>query len=135
MDFTALGHLLRNAREASGESRAALAAQCGVSVRLVAEVERGERPHVSFATALRLMSAVGITVAFEAPGNEALYAEDATAAAKARARHRRRAWSGQIARQDTAAHLAPVLAVGSMAEGIGRTARLVAELSAVTTAG
>jgi transcriptional regulator with XRE-family HTH domain len=128
MDLGALGYLLRNAREASGESRAALAARCGVSVRLVAELERGERPNVSFDTALRLMTAVGITAAFEAPGSGSWHAEDATAAAEARARHRRRTWTGRIARLDMA-DLAPDLSGGSMAEGMARTARVSAELS------
>lgn len=133
MDSIALGNLLRSARESAGESRVGLAARCGVSVRLVAELERGERPNVSFDTALRLMTAVGITAAFEAPGSEPWRAEDATAAAEARARHRRRTWTGRIARLDMA-DLAPDLSGGSMAEGVARTARVSAALSGLAPA-
>jgi hypothetical protein len=39
-----------------------LAAQCGVSVRLLAELERGERPNVSLETAHVLLRAVGISL-------------------------------------------------------------------------
>jgi hypothetical protein len=39
-----------------------LAAQCGVSVRLLAELERGERPNVSLETAHLLLRAVGISL-------------------------------------------------------------------------
>lgn len=133
MDLAALGHLMRDAREASGESRAELAARCGVSVRLVAELERGERPNVSLDTALRLVTAVGITAAFEAPGSRAWHAEDATAAAEARARHRQRTWTGRIARLDTVDR-GPEGVGDSMADGVARTARLSAELSALAPA-
>jgi transcriptional regulator with XRE-family HTH domain len=58
----AIGLELRTARKARGVSRASLASQAGVSVRLVAELERGERPNVSLETALQLLRALGMTL-------------------------------------------------------------------------
>lgn len=133
MDMQGLGELLRHAREAAAMTRADLAARCGVGVRLVAELERGERPNVSLDSALRLLTAVGVTATFDAPGCAIWRAEDALAAAQARAAHRRRAWTGRIAppdgtddrREDASAS----------ADGIARTTRLSAELATLTRTG
>ena len=57
-----IGRVLRDARKAQALSRAELAATSGVSVRLVAELERGERPNVSLETALQLLNALGIAL-------------------------------------------------------------------------
>lgn len=96
MDLADLGQLLRRARESAGRSRAHLAAELGVSVRLLAELERGARPNVSLETAVRLLTTVGVTLTVAAPGQPTLTLEDARAAADSRARVRRTQWSGRI---------------------------------------
>lgn len=130
MDLAGLGRILRNARETAGVTRAELAARCGVGARLVAELERGERPNVSLETAMRLLTAVGITATFDAPGVVGWEAEDVQAAADARAAHRRRTWSGRIEHPD--ADAASEEHVVDPADGIARTGRLSAELAALT---
>lgn len=62
-----LGPLLKSARQQLGMSREALAQSAGVSMRLVAEFERGQRSNVSLESALRLLKSVGITVVARAP--------------------------------------------------------------------
>jgi len=52
---TTLAAALREARRERRVSIAALAAQAGVSPRLISEFEQGKRPHVSLDTALRLL--------------------------------------------------------------------------------
>jgi transcriptional regulator with XRE-family HTH domain len=49
-------------------SRADLARESGVSVRLVAEFERGERPNISLETALRLLDLVGLSLSTKTHG-------------------------------------------------------------------
>ena len=94
---------LRQGRLALGETQQELAGRVGVSARLWAEVERGERPNVSLETALRLLAAVGIRVQLKgltsAPrdGDEREADErdaDERDAALARAAHRRATWTG-----------------------------------------
>ena len=94
---------LRQGRLALGETQQELAGRVGVSARLWAEVERGERPNVSLETALRLLAAVGIRVQLKgltsAPrdGDERDADErdaDERDAALARAAHRRATWTG-----------------------------------------
>jgi transcriptional regulator with XRE-family HTH domain len=57
-----IGKLLRNARQQLNLSRAELARRAGVSARLVAELERGQRPNVSLESALKLLGIVGVSV-------------------------------------------------------------------------
>ncbi len=92
----AIGLELRTARTARGVSRASLAAQAGVSVRLVAELERGERPNVSLETALQLLRALGMTLrpaAAETIGDP----DGARRARDERTAVRRATWVGAIA--------------------------------------
>lgn len=94
-----LGPLLKSARQQLGLSREALASKAGVSMRLVAEFERGQRSNVSLESALRLFKSVGITVVARAP--HGLAAEiRGTGAARleraARAAHRRETWTGRF---------------------------------------
>ncbi len=67
-----LAHALRAARQGRGLSIAQLEAN-EVSPRLLTELERGKRPHVSFDTATRLLHLVGVSLSFEpgtAPADE-----------------------------------------------------------------
>jgi transcriptional regulator with XRE-family HTH domain len=86
---TPLAALLRTHRRARGVTVASLAAQVGVSPRLVSEFERGKRPHVSLETALRLLHSVGAPV----PGSPPVVADEAAARSE-RAAHRRQTWRG-----------------------------------------
>jgi transcriptional regulator with XRE-family HTH domain len=88
---TTLAVTLRSARQARGFSISQLAALAHVSPRLVGELERGMRAHVSFETAMRLLQIVDVSVAFDrrAPDTHA------DAARRARADVRRRTWSGE----------------------------------------
>lgn len=60
-----------------------------VSPRLLSELERGKRAHVSFDTAMRLLHLVGVSVSF-APRTAS---EDETA--RSRAERRRQLWTGK----------------------------------------
>lgn len=92
-----IGPLLRSARERIGMSRAALASSTQVSERLLAELERGQRPNVSLETSLKLLEAVGISlrladssgaiVEIRAPSAESLERKE-------RASYRRQTWTG-----------------------------------------
>lgn len=91
------GELLRNAREQAGVSREDLAKRAKVSTRLVAELERGQRPNVSLESALKLLNLVGVSiVATAAHGGTAEIrpAENAGLERAARAALRRRTWTG-----------------------------------------
>lgn len=84
-----LARTLRAARKGRGLSIAQLAAMAEVSPRLVSELERGMREHVSFETAMRLLHLVDVGVAFEPrPGRP----DDA---ARARAEYRKGSWAGE----------------------------------------
>lgn len=86
---------LREGRKRLGLSRADIAERADVSVRLVAEFERGERPNVSLETALRLLEIVGLSVSATRRGSS----KPATSAE--RAKERRRTWtSGHFKRGD-----------------------------------
>lgn len=93
-----LGPLLKSSRQQLGLSRDALASQAGVSLRLVAEFERGQRNNVSLESALRLLKSVGITVVARAPHGPVVEIRG-TAAARleraARAALRRETWTGR----------------------------------------
>jgi transcriptional regulator with XRE-family HTH domain len=95
-DFAAA---LRDARRARALSITQLAELASVSPRLISEMERGQRPHVSLETALRLMALVGAEVQV---GRGRIEADESTAR-RARAEHRRRTWTGftsTLAEQD-----------------------------------
>ena len=65
VDTDSIGPLLRACRGRLGLSQPALAARVGVSTRLWSEVERGERPNVSFATVSRMLASVGVRLHLE----------------------------------------------------------------------
>jgi transcriptional regulator with XRE-family HTH domain len=93
-----IGVLLKGARRYLNLSRADLAERGGVSVRLVAEFERGQRPNVSLESALKLLNVVGVTVIATAPDGAAaeIRGEAAeTLARAARAAQRRQTWTGR----------------------------------------
>ena len=93
-----LGPLLKSSRQQLGLSRGALASKADVSMRLVAEFERGQRSNVSLESALRLFKSVGITIVARAPHGLAVEIRG-TASARleraARAAHRRETWTGR----------------------------------------
>ena len=98
MQASALGALLKQARKRTGKTRQALAAEAGVSVRLVAEFERGQRPNVSLDTALRLFDLVGMGVSVQlrdasVQQTGSSYLNDPSFAA--RAARRRATWTGR----------------------------------------
>jgi transcriptional regulator with XRE-family HTH domain len=98
-----IADLLKTARKGLGLTQKELARRAGVSHRLWAEVERGERPNVSLETALRMLSEVGVGIRLtdprgtsreiRGPGTEA-------AARAARAAVRRATWQGRQIRLD-----------------------------------
>jgi transcriptional regulator with XRE-family HTH domain len=93
-----LGPILKSARKQLSLSREELASRAQVSPRLVAELERSQRPNVSLETALRLLSIVGVSLVIKAPsrlaaeirGDSTLEFERA-----ARAARRRETWQGR----------------------------------------
>jgi transcriptional regulator with XRE-family HTH domain len=92
-----LGEVLHHARKLQKLSREALARRAGVSTRLVAELERGERPNVSLESALKLLGHVGVSVVVHAPDGAAAHVRDSRSARverAARAIVRRRLWTG-----------------------------------------
>lgn len=95
---TQTADLLKTTRKTLRLSQKELAGRAGVSLRLVAEVERGERPHVSFETALRLLGAVGISIRLTDPlGNSCELGNPSgeAVARAARAAVRRATWQGR----------------------------------------
>ena len=62
-----LGPLLKTARRQLSLSRKELASRAGVSPRLVAELERGQRPNVSLESALKLLSLASAPVESPVP--------------------------------------------------------------------
>jgi transcriptional regulator with XRE-family HTH domain len=118
-----LARALRAARKARKVSIAMLAAEGGVSPRLISEFEQGKRPHVSLDTILRLLALmhVPVTVAGTPLG-------DITLARADRAERRRQTWSGfqsTVAAQDDPAP--PTSAVARLA-AVGRASRLAVAL-------
>jgi len=86
--------------------RDALASQAGVSLRLVAEFERGQRSNVSLESALRLFKSVGITVLARAPhgGDAEIRGTDAARLERAaRAARRRETWTSRRLGQEAPA--------------------------------
>lgn len=93
-----IGELLRAARRQRGLSREELAHRGGVSTRLVAELERGQRPNVSLESALNLLNIVGVSVVAKAPNGAAAEIRSGSAAALERAARvalRRQTWTGR----------------------------------------
>lgn len=93
-----LGPLLKSARQQLGVTRETLAAKAGVSMRLVAEFERGQRSNVSLESALRMFTSVGITVVARAANGTAAEIRGAASARlerAARAARRRETWTGR----------------------------------------
>jgi transcriptional regulator with XRE-family HTH domain len=92
-----LTEFLLRSRKQLGLSREQLARRAQVSTRLVAELERGERPNVSLESTLRLLNLVGVSIVARAPdGAVALIRNDKSVFAQreARAALRRRTWAG-----------------------------------------
>jgi|SRR5665647_541796 len=92
------GVLLRTARKQLKISRGQLAQRGGVSTRLVAELERGQRPNVSLESALRLLDAVGVSIVAKAPDGATAEIRSASSSAlerAARAERRRQTWTGR----------------------------------------
>jgi transcriptional regulator with XRE-family HTH domain len=92
-----VGVLLKHARKQLNLSRGELADRAGVSTRLVAELERGQRPNVSLESALKLLNLVGVSL--NATGASGATAESANASHEqqraARAARRRQSWTGR----------------------------------------
>jgi transcriptional regulator with XRE-family HTH domain len=79
-------------------SRDELARRGDVSTRLVAELERGQRPNVSLESALKLLNVVGISVTAKAPDGATIEIRNASTDAlerAARAERRRQTWTGR----------------------------------------
>ena len=93
-----LGPVLKSARQQLSLSREELASRAGVSARLVAEMERSQRPNVSLETALKLLNIVGVSLVARAPNGLAVEIRGASAlelGRAARAAHRRETWKGR----------------------------------------
>lgn len=93
-----LGLLLKNARKQLSWSRKELANRAGVSPRLVAELERGQRPNVSLESALMLLNIAGVSIVARTPsgaGVEIRAAHAADLERAARAAHRRKTWKSR----------------------------------------
>lgn len=127
MQYDHIAKLLRAARLASGVTQGELAERAGVSQRLWAEVERGERPNVSLATALRMLRAVGIGVELTDSRRRAGFA--------ARAAARRATWTGRqttlsdsdeppVAPRGRGARIVAVTAVSNQAFAFSQAAQL-----------
>jgi transcriptional regulator with XRE-family HTH domain len=82
MFSTRFGKLLKLARQQIKLSREELARRGGVSTRLNAEFERGQRPNASLETTLNLLNIVGVSVVAQA---ETAEMRNASTAAKERA--------------------------------------------------
>ena len=125
----ALASTLRQARRRRGFSIATLAAEAGVSPRLISEFEQGKRPHVSLDTALRLLSLVGISIRL----HDAATVDDPDQTRVARAARRRSQWTGSLttlqsqvdpsAPSSASARLGAVAKASALAAGLQRAAR------------
>lgn len=116
-----LAATLRSARSERRLSIAQLALLANVSPRLISELERGMRAHVSFETATRLLQLVDVSVAFDRQPHP-------SSDAAARAARRARSWSGV---KTTLATETPPQSSSSAAErldAVARASRLTAGL-------
>ena len=126
-----LAEILRTARKGRGLSIADLAVLAQVSPRLISELERGKRAHVSFETAMRLVQLVGVAVTFDARP-----APPADEAARRRAEQRRKHWTGEQATlsmqappqasSDAVARLTAVANASRLVAGLQRASRATA---------
>ena len=94
----ALGKLLKSTRMLLGVTQTNAAKRAGVSVRLWAEVERGERENVSLDTTIRMLGEMGIELVLEAPGGDRIGLTSGATARRARAARaaiRRVTWTGR----------------------------------------
>ncbi len=114
---------LRETRRSRRMSIAELAANAGVSPRLISEFEQGKRPNVSLETALRLLTLVGVSLYLR----DAAEPRDAAPARAERAARRRNSWTGTRSTLD--AQVDPSAAASSAAR-LGA----VANASALATA-
>ena len=130
-----IGTLLRDTRKAVGLSQKDAARRAQVSNRLWAEVERGERPNVSLATALRMLSEVGISIRLGDPRGSTHELRDPgtdEAARTARAMIRRSTWTGrQILLADEGIESSTPARV---ADNMGKVARISAQASTIARA-
>ncbi|MHB1297752.1 MAG: helix-turn-helix transcriptional regulator [Gemmatimonadaceae bacterium] len=131
-----LGALLRAARRSRNLSRAELSQHAEVSVRLIAELERGERPNVSLETALRLLSLVGLSMSVT-PGEQQASgirgSSDAAIARVQRAARRRQTWTGRhVKLSDAGEEPRPVSSAAGRVASVAEVSRLA---YAVATAG
>lgn len=120
-----LGPLLKSARRQLGLSRKELASRAGVSPRLVAELERGQRPNVSLESALKLLNLAGISIVARTPDGDGAEIRPARATdleRAARAAHRRETWKGRRVSLHDASE-APA-ASGSKSRRLGSVARV-----------
>lgn len=131
-----VGVVLRRARIAQGLSRAALAAKGGVSVRLVAELERGARPNVSLETALQLLHVVGVTLTPRAaadarrPGTpRSRAAETARRESAERSMARKATWVGSIRTRSAMHPPRPPAAIAARLSAVSQASKLVHALS------
>lgn len=93
-----LAEFLRDTRKQLGLSREELARRAKVSTRLVAELERGERPNVSLESTLKLLGLLGVSVVARAPDGATVEIQNARSVSlerAARAALRRRTWTGE----------------------------------------
>ena len=130
-----VGELLKSSRKALGLTQKELARRAGVSVRLWAEVERGDRPNVSLETALRMLSEVGVSVRLDDPLGSSHALRDPAAAATARAARaviRRATWNGRQIR--LAEEGADPLTAHEGAAGLDAVARVSEQAFAVVRA-
>lgn len=90
-----IGDLLLRARKELKISREELARRGGVSTRLVAELERGQRPNVSLESTLNLLNLVGVSVVAKRRDGSNAEIKDTLDSAAERAMLRRRTWTGR----------------------------------------
>jgi len=118
-----LAATLRTARTERRLSIAQLATLANVSPRLISELERGMRAHVSFDTAARLLQLVDVSIAFDRQQQPS--SEDA---AHARAERRRSSWTGAKTTLATQAPPQSSLAAVERLTAVARASLLIAGL-------
>lgn len=128
--------VLRKARSAQGVSRAELAAKAGVSVRLVAELERGARPNVSLETALQLLRVVGVSLVPRAGADDGVSdtspSRDAATEQRERAERsaaRRATWVGSISTRAATHPPRPPATLAARLSAVSHASTLVHALS------
>ena len=117
-----LAQTLRAARKGRHLSIVQLAAMAEVSPRLISELERGMRAHVSFETAMRLLRLVDVSVTFEP--RPALADE----AARIRADQRRKLWTGEKSTLSKQASPSPSSDAAERLTAVARASGLAAGL-------